>query len=229
MNMQNERKNKILNNQSGFIAADFIFSFVLILSCGIIIFALTFSLATIEIAQYITWSSARAYSAANLTKDDSEKAGRSKFNNLSKNFPLLTGAGDIESPWFVLSDLKVGEPSAVASDLGGLAGNYTNKSKSTAAGAAENRQPWTGVSANLELKLFKSIRVPFLGKIVSDDSAFSIPIKAFLLRNPSQAECIQFYKKENRFEQGIRSLESGWSGIMDSAAGYYVPIEDNGC
>ena len=215
----NSKKNKIIHNQKGFMAADFLFSFVLVLSCGIIIFALTFSLATIEIAQYITWSGARAYSAANLSKTASETAGRKKMNNLAKNFPLLTGSAT--SPWFNLTDLKVGEATTVAAGINGV--DYSNKAKTS----PENRHPWTGTSANLELTLYKSIQIPFIGPIVNDETAFTIPIKSFLLRNPSQEECLKFFEQGQRFDQGIQKLESGWSNILDS--GSYVGIEDNGC
>ena len=106
-NINNANK-KFINNSKGFLAADFLFSFVLVISCGIVVFALTFSLATIEISQYIVWSSARAYSSANLNRLASESAGRKKFENLSKAYPLLTGNG-ATSPWFNLNTIVVGE------------------------------------------------------------------------------------------------------------------------
>ena len=91
----------------------------------------------------------------------------------------------------------------------------------------ENRHPWTGARANLHLKLFESIQIPFLGKIAPANSdVFNFPIRAFILRNPSQEECLKFFKVENRFVQGIQKLEEGrWQSLGNS----YVPIEDNGC
>jgi hypothetical protein len=215
------KKNKkfSINNSSGFLAADFLFSFVLVISCGIIIFALTFSLATVEIAQYIVWSSARAYSAANKTPEDSKKAGQKKFNLLAARYPSLTGVGSSGAPWFELTGYVVGDN---ASD--GLA---TAAEQKNALGT-ENRHPWTGARADLFLKLFSSLKIPFLGKISTDDSVFKFPIRAFILRNPSQQECLDFYSKENRFEKGIKSLET-WSGSGLGVSGSYVPIEDNGC
>ena len=214
-NLQKNSKNKFVKNSKGFLAADFIFSFVLVLSCGIIIFALTFSLATIEISQYIVWSSARAYSAANINKAASEAAGKSKFNKLSAAYPLLTGNGE-SSPWFELSDINIGDAASIK--LSGV--DKSNKSGAS----GESRHPWTGATAMLRLKLFESIKIPFLGKIATDAEVFKFPIHAFLLRNPSQAECIKFY--QDRFNQGIQKLENNWPGIQ---GGGYVPIEDNGC
>ncbi len=70
------------NSQGGFIAADFLFSFTLVISIGIIIFAFTFSLATIEISQYIVWSAARNYSAAYTNEAEASANARKKFNFL---------------------------------------------------------------------------------------------------------------------------------------------------
>ncbi len=223
--------NPILN-QSGFLAADFLFSFVLVIGCGIIIFALTFSLATVEIAQYITWSAARSYSAGNLcappggvtsppctSGKSSTKAADAKFKNLSLKFPLLTGA-DGSSAWFQLTKKNVGDNA-----WAGLTG-LTNPGNKTNGGSGESRHPWTGVNAELEWKLFKGIKIPFLGKIATDGAdTFTFPIRAFLLRNPSQQECLNFYS--NRFSQGIKNLEGWNSGVGNDAS--YVAIEDNGC
>lgn len=212
---KNKKSKKLfIKNSKGFLAADFLFSFVLVISCGIIIFALTFSLATIEISQYIVWSAARAYSAGNLTAQKSKDAGTSKFNKLSAQYPLLTGNGE-SSPWFELNDINIGD--AASATVSGV-------DKSNKTGGGESRHPWTGATAMLNLKLFKSIKIPFLGKIATDPDVFKFPIHAFLLRNPSQKECLDFYNK--RFTEGIQKLEGGWSGL--NGAGY-VPIEDNGC
>ena len=218
LNLQKGKVN-ILRNSSGFIAADFLFSFVLIIGCGIIIFALTFSLATIEIGQYITWSASRAYMSAAKDKDESEKAGRIKFQNLSKRFPLLTGS-DGDGAWFELTLIQVGDnASAGMKDV-----QLTNRN----AGAAENRHPWTGVATELNLKLFQSLQIPFLGKLATDPSVFTMPLRSFLMRNPSQKECLQFYS--NRYSEGILKLESGnWSQLPTVSPTTYQPMEDNGC
>ncbi|MBC7466382.1 MAG: hypothetical protein H7256_10350 [Bdellovibrio sp.] len=219
--------NKInLNNQSGFIIADFLFSFVLVISCGIIIFALTFSLATVEISQYIVWSTARNYSAGNTSEADAKTQATLKFNNLADQFPLLTARGATSSPWFVLNGLAIGD---LANTSGGdndlrtkLASDRDNKDQ-----AGEYRQPWTGAKADLQLKLLSGIKVPFLGPIAADKTAFTFPVRAFIIRHPSQAECYDFYSGAKRFSQGIQKLESQMNSLGSS--GSYVVMEDNGC
>ncbi len=198
------------NSEAGFIAAEFLFSFILVISCGMIVFALTFSLMTVEVAQYVTWSAARAYSSGNLSKADSEAAGRKKFTNLAAAFPLLSGAA---GEWFELSAVSVGKN--VATGMASL--DDSNRM------GEETRHPWSGFSSSLELKLFKSLKIPFLGPITKDESLFKFPLHAFILRNPSQAECIKFFEDRMTAIQDLPDFKNVPTG------GTYVPHEDNGC
>lgn len=223
--MKKPFKKNLLQNNSGFIVADFIFSFLLVLGCGVVIFGLTFSLATIEISQYIVWSTARNYSAANLSEPDALKQATMKFNNLADRFPLLTGRGANGSPWFILNGLQIGDLGAPGVDpdlVSKLAGDKENKDQN---GAGERRQPWIGAKADLELKLLAGIKVPFLGPITTDTTKFTFPIRAFVLRHPSQKECYDFFGK--RFTQGIQKLEPQMNSVGNASS--YVPMEDNGC
>ena len=215
---------KKLNN-SGFIVADFLFAFTMVISIGIFIFGFTFSLATIEVAQYIVWSTARNYSAANEEDLGAVIQATAKFNNLSKKFPMLTGAGS-DSPWFELKEdnLIIGDLAVKDPDLGISSGDKTN----------DYRQPWTGVSAKLNLKLFASLKIPFLGNVAQNKDLFEFPVRAFIIRNPSRLECQQFfYTPGHRFDEGIKKLEKGKLGpdfsvfpIVGDKQGYG---EDNGC
>lgn len=216
---------KKLNN-SGFIVADFLFAFVMVIGVGIFIFGFTFSLATIEVAQYIVWSTARNYSAANEEPGLSDIQARKKFSTLSAKFPLLTGNGS-DAPWFELNeaDLIIGNLATDDPDFGISQGDKTN----------EFRQPWTGVSAKINLKLFAGLQLPFLGKVAQDKSLFEFPVRAFIIRNPSAQECQRFFYSQNyRWLEGIKKLENGKIGPSFSV----MPIvgvggsgygEDNGC
>ena len=203
--------------------ADFLFAFVMVIGIGIFIFGFTFSLATIEVAQYIVWSTARNYSAANEEELGAVIQATTKFNNLSAKFPMLTGAGS-NSPWFelkedglVIGDLAVKDPSLGISD-----GDKTN----------DFRQPWTGVSAKLNLKLFASLKIPFVGKVAENPELFEFPVRAFIIRNPSAQECQRFFYI-NRFNEGIKKLEKGKLGPDFSSLGVLGVKngygEDNGC
>lgn len=215
--------NKInLNNESGFIIADFLFSFVLVISCGIVIFALTFSLATIEISQYIVWTTARNYSAGNTNEAAAKTQASLKFKNMADQFPLLTANG---STWFVLNGLAIGDLASpgIDNDLRTkLAADRDNKDQ-----VGEFRQPWTGAKADLELKLLSGMKIPFLGPMATDKTAFTFPVRAFIIRHPSQSECYDFYSASKRFSQGIQKLEPQMSSIGSSSS--YIAMEDNGC
>lgn len=223
------RKPNIRNN-SGFITAEFLFAFVMVIGIGMFIFAFTFSLATVEISQYIIWSTARAYASANISKADAFDDATAKFNNLTKEFPLLTGVNS-NSPWFTLTDLKIGDDLSDGTDptLNLPASDRTN----------ENRQPWTGASAQLQMTLFANMHVPFLGKVSTDPSQFKFPVRAFLIRQPSQEECRKFFYDDSigRFSQGIKELEKAKaSGALAPDSTFTPGItltngygEDNGC
>jgi hypothetical protein len=98
-----------------------------------------------------------------------------------------------------------------------------------AGGGAEVRHPWTGAQSEIDLILFKGIKVPFLGPIASDPSAFKFPVRAILLRHPSIQECRTFFSK--KYSEGIKQLsrvnEADVSTLGDAAA--YSAMEDNGC
>lgn len=216
-----QKRKNFHNDQSGFIFADFVFSITLVISSCIILFVLCFSLATVEISQYITWTAARSYSAANLTADKSSAAGRLKFGRMASQFPLLTGV-NAETSWFELTLKDVGNNNALIANL-----QQINPSNALLNG--EPRQPWTGAASELDVSLFRRLRIPFIGKLSTDDSVFKYNLKAFILRNPSQDECLQFFKL--RYEEGITKIENSWNNrnFLTNKETDFVPIEDNGC
>ena len=219
MKKQFQERNK---NQSGFIIADFLFSFVLVLSIGLFIFALTFSLATVEISQYIVWSAARAYSGGNVDEGTANLASQAKFKSLSAQFPLLTGEGNT-SPWFKLDDFTARNHAGP----GKFATMTSDTDRANRDGNTEKRQPWTGASANLYLKLFANMGIPFFGKVsTTPEDTFTFRLYAFIIRNPSYDECTQFFKK--RFTEGIQQLDTFKSPPVGTDNLNYL-VEDNGC
>ena len=229
---------KLHSNQSGFIVADFLFSLVLVISCSVIIFVFTLSLATIEISQYIVWSTARNYSAANETKKIAQTQAQLKFKNLADQFPKLTGNNN-SSPWITLTgpplvgNLIELDPT-FKSRLGG------QKEENNQDQSLQKRQPWIGASAIVKLNLLQNLKVPFIGP-VGDPSAdtFSFPVRAFILRHPSQEECKNFYFDSNssiptRFTEGIQKITGEDFDKIKAVHNIdgtqkYVPMEDNGC
>lgn len=201
--MKNCRRYNPLQNSSGFIIADFLFAFVLVISISIFIFGLTFSLATVEVAQYIVWTTARNYAAGNETEDVARTNARKKFQNITAAFPSLTGNGSTD-PWFELLDtnLAIGDLSVQSVDP--VFSSLINSDDKT----NRFRQPWTGASAKIYLKLFAGFKIPFLGPVAAAQEDFEFPIRAFIIRNPSQEECRNFFYNQ-RYAEGILKLENG--------------------
>lgn len=209
--------------ESGFIIADFLFSFVMVISIGIIMFALTFALATVEISQYIVWTAARTYSAANVDENTAKTAAQTKFNNISAQFPKLTGSGET-SPWFTLDNFNAQN---FENDPAFQAKVANNNDRMNRDGNLERRQPWIGARADIYLKLFANMNIPFIGKVSNDaENVFKFQIYSFILRHPSYKECVDFFK--NRFRQGIQQLDSFSSPALGEEIPDYV-VEDNGC
>lgn len=213
--------------------AEFLFAFTMVIGCGILIFALTFALTTIEIAQYIVWSSARSYAVGNKLATDSKTLGETKYKNITAAFPLLTGEGN-DSPWFRMAkvedanDFRVGEISEM------IKKRHSAVDKDNADPSGEARHPWIGVESTIDLILFKGLQVPFLGKITETPEEFKFPVRAVLFRHPSYEECTNFFKE--KFRQGIQQMPGEnvtsdrlqrWNDLGD--AGQYSPMEDNGC
>lgn len=232
------KKTKYLphNNNSGFMIVDFLFSFTMVLGIGIFIFALCFALATVEISQYIVWSTARNYAAGHVNSAEAMAQATKKFQALTEKFPALTGAGGFDSPWFELKDSDL-----ILSDSLDVSDTESDiQSMSSDDKANSNRQPWTGARALLNLKLFASINVPFLGKIADSPDAFKFPVRAFLIRSPSADECRTFFYSE-RLPNGILKLEpDNNAGGLSSGQPDLAPAlqtngeakgfgEDNGC
>jgi hypothetical protein len=220
---------KFIKNNSGMLIADFLFAFVMVIGVGIFMFALTFSLATIEVSQYIVWSTARYYAAGQLSDTSAPVDAAKKFEALAEQFPLLTNS-EGSSSWFELSkeDLIIGEL-----DVKDPTMNFSSEDKING-----YRQPWTGVSTTINLKLFSSLNIPFLGKVALDKTAFKFPVRAFLIRNVSHDECKAFFNggdtNAGRYFGGMVNLEDGklapaaFGPIRGTCASGYCG-EDNGC
>lgn len=226
---------QIPNNQKGFMTAEFLFAFTMVIGSGILIFALTFALTTVEIAQYIVWSAARAHAVGNIDTDSSVKAGETKYSNLTAAFPLLTGNGS-DTPWFKMPPITEGNEFFIGdiSDLIKRKDSAIDKSNAAEPGG-KVRHPWIGVESSIELKLLSGLNIPFLGKITETPEEFKFPIRGILFRHPSVQECQDFF--QNKFSQGVKVMPeensstqtTPWKSLSSSADSAYAPMEDNGC
>lgn len=209
-------------NSRGSLTVDFLFAFFLV--CGFSLVVITFSatLTMVEVVQYMSFSSARQYFAANVSEEKQKEAAAEKFFSLKSNpiiAPLLNGG------WFNVPD----ESFLVAS-------NIPEKYP-----AFQNYRPedpkinlFHGVIVRFQAKIL-DFQIPLFGGSKKSDaeddegsSGFSTHITAFLGREPSFEECNLF--NENRWEN-IQRLPNSVGASPYSTAGdksSYVIINDNG-
>ena len=195
-------------NKKGSISVDFMFSFVvsLLLVVYFMMSALTFSL--MEVAQYISYASAREYfiSHANVRAHESN-AGK-KYTGLQQKF--FPRNGTMEN-WFTINPHT----------NGGLFGNPHKR---------EHNYLFQGVSLEFcSTVLF--ISIPFLGNTDATGQGscgprgdgFSADIATHLGREPSQAECTSFMNK-----RVTKLAKKGYNQFLQQSQ-QVTPQIGNGC
>ena len=201
-------------DQRGVIVADFVFSIVLAAGLGMILFAMSYTLAVVEVTQYISFSVARAGMAGHKTALEQENKARAKYTQLT------TSKGAIGSlyatSWFQLGSrdkLDVRQ---------GPTGNGEMFDQDLA-GGADKRNWFIGVSIPLTVGLLK-MKLPLIGDTAPDeDDGPQTALNTMLIRDPSEKECKDFY------EQRRSALKNLPAGRQFYQTGSYVPLEDNGC
>ena len=207
---------KHISNSQGMISVDFIFSMVLCVGLCVVLFSLTFTLSMAEVAQYITYSTSRAYAAGHVDQDMQDKIARDKFASLMANKvlkPLFSSTAD--GSWFQLSNLEIrgGGPSGQ-----NFNSDYTYDS--------DERTPHVGARVTFSPKLL-NMKVAFLGSTSLDGEPFGAKLTAFLIREPTFRECwdLQVKKRYN----AILNLDSRYKILAGARQNEYAPLEDNGC
>ena len=199
----------VLNNQSGFITMDFLFAFVLILGFSALLFALTFTLTVVEIAQYSTYASARVYYGAHKTEAQQRQAAMDKYNDLiNKN--------KVFSPLFKNGWFKV-QPEPFVGNVATIMPEYGQNPMNS----------FFGVSTIFNADILK-MQIPFFGSADPNDKGFKTTIGSYLGREVSAAECTAFVN--NRWN-GILKLRpsSGASYETNATPAGYEPVIDDGC
>ena len=199
------------NSQQGFLTVDFLFAIIACIGCLMFLLRISISLVSAQVAQYIVYSSARAHSAGDISKQDQIDAGELKYKTLLKEAGLVAGL------------LTPGE----SIQKSGVIGNFNSIYSPPEDGSAESGTPFIGARSEIKLPRL-GMTVPFLGKTSDGEEEFKANVSAMIFREPSSEECQTFYKKENRYEEILKrdSARFGQAGSFSSA---YVPMEDSGC
>ncbi len=200
-------KPKFQRSDSGMLTMDFLFSFTLVTGFAFLIFFVCFTLSGIEVAQYISFSSARSYIAANIDKGAQEALALKKYNELMNQRSIIGGyLFNSNKPFFALGFVK-------ADDFSGEFGQ-----------PPEN-QIFQGVRLSFQSKALARFRIPFFGKASTDpDEDFKTNISSYLMREPTDQECASF---EAQRWQAIKQFSASAGNLLPPTPAPIV--SDNGC
>lgn len=228
-----------LKNNSGMLAVDFLFSIILACILCMMLFAMSVTYVSIEVAQYVAFSAARAGAAADVDIDSQKARALYKLTGASRGNSALTpllpnGPSTLKmffnEEWFSLKlkDQKMGGNSSTG---GNPSDSYEDEYPKDTFGDSNQFIPQVGLRLSYTAKIM-NMRIAFLGGSGNNQGAgFNATITGFINREPTQKECMDLMSTEKRYKkildldprfQGILSLNS----VPDSA---YVVMEDNGC
>lgn len=206
---------KTLANEDGVLTVDFLFSFVLVMGFSVILFSLTLTLTAVEVAQYMTFASARAQNAAHHDPEAQNKIAIDKFQEIRTNPVLNIFFG---GNWFTVSSPDIDDHSKIIPEY---------------ASPADGVSIFWGTSVTFTARIL-DIQIPFFGSTApeSDGSGagFTTRIGSYLGREVTSDHCYNRVVTERW--NSIRNLE-----VPGGVAPYtnftqpntYIPISDNGC
>lgn len=193
---------KIVKGQSGIITLDFAFAIVIAFSFTSIFMVTAFTLAMVEVGQYVTYSTSRAYNGAHESPQLQRDLAIAKYTELTKSGFIK---GLLDSKW-----IELGPP-----DLRDFAADGTYSDP----GADE-----IFVGARIRFKSnVLNIRLPFLGGTADRTNTGVAYLNSFLMREVSTQECREQFNAL-RYEK-IKQLNEKYQSLPGTQA----LITDNGC
>jgi hypothetical protein len=208
-----------LNNQSGQVTPEFLFSIVVAFGLFMLFLAISFTLSIVEVGQYIAYSTSRAQVGGNLDPDAQRTAALNKYKELGADpaFKFM-----FQSGWFVFGTPDVRQGNGVGTNNT----SSTDFRKELGDGGSQTYQflkVFTGVSVPFQSKIL-NLQIPFLRPGRSDDQGFSTNINAILIREPTQSECYNYWDQR---ATALKTLPSGSGAFYDPTS--YARMEDSGC
>jgi hypothetical protein len=189
------------------ITLDFIFALMMTFGFSIVFFAVTVALSLIEVSQYVTYATSRAYLGAHETKSLQEEAAKAKFAEVMALPSFKTFFG---TKWIVLS----------APELGDFSQEYPDD-PNTDSGT------FVGARIKLDAKVLH-LRLPLLGSTAEDSGVGKATLNSYLLREVSTEECREQFTRR-RYDM-LKELASGGGANYSQAPGFNAKlITDNGC
>jgi hypothetical protein len=192
------------NGETGFMTMDFLFALTIGFGFTLVFFAISYTLVTVEISQYIAFASSRAYDAANETVSLQEAIGLKKYQELISTQPLKN--------IYSMGWIKLGAP---------VFGDFSNDYPPP---ATADRSIYVGAHLQFEAKVL-NLNLPLLGKTETNSSTGKATLNSYLGREVSTTECRQNFTAQ-RF-QHLLQLNSRYRQLPN--ASNEALITDNGC
>lgn len=182
-----QKRNFKKSSDSGTISLDFLLSFVVVMGFSYILLAIALTLSFVEVVQYISFSSARAYFVSHFTQERQSSSSDQKLNKLlaNKEWAHFFDKGG----WFEIDTTVPLERHREAD------GSDVNR-----------KNIFLGRRVRMKINLL-NINIPFVGS--STEDALTTPISSLLGRESSMQECVEFMKGRNEVlgsEYGIRPI-----------------------
>lgn len=186
------------------------FSSILVGAMFMACFALCFTLSMAEVAQYISFSTARAYFAGHVSQSAQRDAGLLKYQQLASRQPF-------RSLFF-----KPGGFFALPSQP--LLGDFNSEYPQPGA----DSDSYVGARIKFRANILE-FRVPIWGSVEAPDGdGFSADVSTYLMREPSSDECMNNWNAADGRFTGMKRLDPAYSTGFRFPEKYYV-ITDNGC
>jgi hypothetical protein len=193
-----------LRDQRGMITLDFIFALVVSIGFAIVFFSVAVTLSLVEVAQYVTFTTSRAYAGAHETKTQQEELARARFDEVMALPAFKTFLGQ---QWMKLGPPQVGDYSSEYPD-----------------DEAKDNNVFVGARIPIDARLLH-LNIPFLGSTAEDSGVGKATLNSYLDREVSTTECREQFTRV-RFQQ-LKSLSGAPYGAAPGDKD--VLITDNGC
>jgi hypothetical protein len=188
-----------VGNERGLLTLDFIFATAIAFSFTAIFFAVTYTLSMIEVCQYITYATSRAYLGAQELPIDQSTLATAKFNDLLGSRPFK---GLFANQWIVLGQPQLGD--------------FTSEYPET----APDNEIFVGARVPFEAKVLH-MHLP-IGDTTTQDTTGKATLNSYLMREVTNNECRENFNRA-RYDH-IKALYPQIPQQSKAAL-----ITDNGC
>lgn len=190
-------------NQRGLVTLDFMYGLVLTAGGFVVAITIAFTMAVIEVGQYVAFSTSRAFLPARYSYEDQVNAAQAKFDQLINERPMRVFKN---SDWFEMTF-----PGAR---------NFLPEMQGSINDRGYNMLWGTDIEINAKVLGF---RIPFFGATTESGEGLSTAVNSLLGREVNDEECLSF--NAQRWEK-IKAFYPASQSLSNDG---YAVIADNGC